>query len=86
VPFARVNPLDEVHLDPQVAHRGSVLEVDHPAAGRMRMPQPPARFTATPSSIRYLAPTLGQHTDEILAEFGHSASAIAALRAAGAVA
>jgi len=86
VPFAKVNSLDEVHLDPQVAHRGSVLEVDHPTAGRMRMPQPSARFAATPSSIRYLAPTLGQHTDEILTELGRSVSTIAELRAAGAVA
>jgi crotonobetainyl-CoA:carnitine CoA-transferase CaiB-like acyl-CoA transferase len=86
VPFAKVNSLDEVHLDPQVAHRGSLVEVDHPSGGRMRMPQPCARFAATPSSIRYLAPTLGQHTDEILSELGRSVSAIAELRAAGAVA
>jgi crotonobetainyl-CoA:carnitine CoA-transferase CaiB-like acyl-CoA transferase len=52
----------------------------------MRMPQPAARFAATPSSIRYMAPTLGQHTDEILTELGRSVSAVAALRTAGAVA
>jgi len=86
VPFAKVNALDEVHLDPQIVHRGSILEADHPIAGRLRMPRPVARFTATPSSIRYLAPTLGQHTDEILAECGHSPAAIAALRTAGTVA
>ena len=86
VPFAKINMLDEVHEDPQIVHRGSVIEMTHPTAGRMRMPQPSARFSSTPSSIRYLAPNLGQHTDEVLTELGHSKEAIAALRAAGTVA
>jgi formyl-CoA transferase/CoA:oxalate CoA-transferase len=78
--------VDQVHEDPQIVHRGSLLEMTHPIAGRMRMPQPSAQFTATPSSIRYLAPTLGQHTDDVLRELGHSEDAIAALRDAGTVA
>jgi crotonobetainyl-CoA:carnitine CoA-transferase CaiB-like acyl-CoA transferase len=86
VPFAKINMVDQVHEDPQIVHRGSLLEMTHPIAGRMRMPQPSARFTTTPSSIRYLAPTLGQHTDDVLRELGHSEDAIAALRDAGTVA
>ncbi len=86
VPFAKVNRVDEVHTDPQIVKRGSVAEFDDAAYGHIRMPQPVARFAATPASIRFMAPEMGQHTDEVLAEIGESPAAIAALRAAGAVA
>ncbi len=81
VPYAKVNSLDEVHNDPQICHRGSLAEVQHPQAGAMRMPTPPARFRSTPSNIRYLAPMLGQHTDEILTELGRTKEQIAAYHA-----
>lgn len=85
VPYARVNALSEVHKDPQVRHRESLAEVDHPFGGPMRMPKPPARFSGTPSSIRHLSPMLGQHSDEILSELGRTAEQIAAYHAAGIV-
>jgi crotonobetainyl-CoA:carnitine CoA-transferase CaiB-like acyl-CoA transferase len=85
VPFAKINMLNEVHLDPQIVHRGSVVELEHPSVGRMRMPRPTAQFSATPSEIRYLAPTYGQHSDEVLTELGRDEATIAAMRAAGAV-
>lgn len=85
VPYAKINQLDEVHNDPQILHRGSIVEVDHPFAGTMRMPTPPARFQSTPSNIRFLAPMLGQHTDEVLTEIGHTPDKIAAYHAAGIV-
>jgi crotonobetainyl-CoA:carnitine CoA-transferase CaiB-like acyl-CoA transferase len=57
----------------------------HPLAGRLRQPRHPARFGGTPSAIGGPAPTLGQHTDEILEELGLG-PAIEALRASGSVA
>ena len=45
---------------------------------------PPAKYAATPSSLRRHAPLLGEQTDEILAELGRTPGEIAALRAAGA--
>ena len=86
VPFAKINMVDEVYRDPQIAHRGSVVEVEHPTAGPMRMPVPVARFGATPSEIRFMAPTFGEHTDEILIEIGRDKAAIKALREQDAVA
>ncbi len=75
----------EHHLDPQVVALGVLEDSLHPAAGRLRQPRPPARFAATPAKTGAPAPTIGQHTDEILAELGMREQ-IAALRAAGSVA
>jgi crotonobetainyl-CoA:carnitine CoA-transferase CaiB-like acyl-CoA transferase len=75
----------ELHLDPQVVALGLLEDSVHPAAGRLRQPRPAARFAATPAQTGAPAPTIGQHTDEILAELG-MADRIAALRATGAVA
>lgn len=86
VPFAKINMVDEVYRDPQIVHRGSIVEMEHPTVGPMRMPVPVARFSATPSEIRFLAPNFGQHTDEILSELGHSNDSIATLREQNAVA
>ena len=86
VPHARVLKREEVPDDAQVKHLGLLVETNHPKAGRMREPKPVANFSMTPSTLRRPAPTLGEHTDEILRELGKSPTDIAALRAAGAVA
>lgn len=83
VPCALVNSLDEVHLDPQVVHNGTLVEHERPWLGRVREPRPAARFSATPTSLGRHAPKLDEHTDEVLAELGHSPADIDALRAAG---
>jgi crotonobetainyl-CoA:carnitine CoA-transferase CaiB-like acyl-CoA transferase len=54
-------------------------------AGRLPQPRPPVRFERTPARIGAPAPTIGQHTDEILAEIGLGGE-IARLREAGVVA
>ncbi|MFP5461584.1 MAG: CaiB/BaiF CoA transferase family protein [Gammaproteobacteria bacterium] len=71
---------------PQTAALGFYQPVDYPG-----LPKPapisavPLRMTVTQGGIRHRAPTLGEHTDEILAELGYDAAAIAALRQAKAV-
>ena len=84
VPCAPVLSRDEIHLHPQVRANGILVESEHPVAGAMRQPRPPEEMDDTPSAIRRPAPLLGQHSEEVLAEFGFDPDAIAALRARGA--
>jgi crotonobetainyl-CoA:carnitine CoA-transferase CaiB-like acyl-CoA transferase len=83
VPFARINALNEVANDPQIVHRKSLIKVKHPQGGPMQMPEPPARFEKTPSSLRHHAPMLGQHSEEILTELGRTPKDIKALSELG---
>ncbi len=85
VPCAVVNPLDRVHLDPQVQHNGILVEHQRPWLGTVREPRPPARYSATPTSLGRHAPKLDEHTDEVLGELGRSADTIADLRSRGVI-
>jgi crotonobetainyl-CoA:carnitine CoA-transferase CaiB-like acyl-CoA transferase len=58
-------------------------EAEHPQAGRYKVIPPPARFSATPPSVRRPAPQVGQHTMEVLSEAGLTDAQIAKLAEAG---
>lgn len=68
--------------DPHVAARGLLQPVDYPG---LPAPAPlmrtPVELSETPGAIRRRAPTLGEHTDEIMESLGYSPDAVAALRA-----
>ncbi len=85
VPNVAAVALADVPTSPQVVANGSFVETQHPVAGRLRQPAPPARFTATPAVAAGPAPGYGEHTDEVLDELGYDAAAIAALRSEGVV-
>ena len=57
------------------------VEQDHPAWGVIRQVGIPLELSVSPAGIRTPPPTLGQDTDEILAELGYDPSRIAELRA-----
>ena len=87
VPCAPVNTIDQVFADPQVEARGMQIRMPHPLAGEeVRLIGSPIGLSRTPVSYRRAPPTLGQHTDEVLAEvLGLSESERAALRDEGVI-
>jgi crotonobetainyl-CoA:carnitine CoA-transferase CaiB-like acyl-CoA transferase len=85
VPAGPVNTVPAALEQPQVAAREMVVALEHPVAGMLKMLGTPLKLSAQPASIRRPPPTLGQHTDEILAEAGYPAGRIAELRQAGVI-
>ena len=81
VPFAKINPRDDVIDDPQVQAMAALWEFEHPIAGAMRQARPPAQFGETPAEIFRCSPELGEHTREVLGEAGYTAAEITDLRA-----
>ncbi len=76
VPAGPVLSIGEMLNDPQVLARNMVVEVEHSRLGKMKTLGPPVKFSTTPSSVRHGAPQLGQHTREVLKEYGYSESEV----------
>jgi crotonobetainyl-CoA:carnitine CoA-transferase CaiB-like acyl-CoA transferase len=86
LPAGPINDIGQVFEDPQVRHREMVVDVEHPTAGRIRLPGVPVKFAGTPARVQGPPPNLGQHTDEILRDvLEMSAAAIRELRDSGAL-
>ena len=70
MPCSPVNSIDQVFADPQVQARGMRIDVPHAtaAAGTVPLIANPIQMSRTPPTYRHSPPTLGQHTDEVLAE------------------
>ena len=76
----------QVAADPQVLASGAIIQVEDGHGGTFPSPNSPARFPGADATVRPRSPTLGEHTREVLAEVGYSASEIEAMFAAEAVA
>ncbi len=85
VPAGPIYTVDEMFEDPQVRHLGIAQPVTHHARGETRVIGQPLTLSRTPASIDTAAPDAGEHSDEVLHEYGYADEEIAALRAAGAV-
>lgn len=79
--FAPVLDMSEAPRHAHMAARGTFVEVDG-----VVQPGPAPRFSATPGAVQRGPSDPGQHTDEVLGDWGFSASELAALRSSGAIA
>lgn len=79
VPATRIYAIDELPTHPHLKATDFFEEAEHPTEGPIRQMRPPTRFSETPATIRAQAPTLGQHTAEVLREAGLAEADIAAV-------
>jgi crotonobetainyl-CoA:carnitine CoA-transferase CaiB-like acyl-CoA transferase len=68
VPFAPVSTMGDLLSSEHLKARGFFVEIAHPVAGTQTYPGAPLKYHRTPWEIRMPAPTLGQHTAEVLGE------------------
>jgi crotonobetainyl-CoA:carnitine CoA-transferase CaiB-like acyl-CoA transferase len=88
VPCGPINTIGEAFEDPQVRHLGMTRTAPHPKLGHVRLIRSPINLSAVPhpETFHHAAPDTGQHTEEILREFGYDDAHLQQLRAAGVIA
>jgi CoA:oxalate CoA-transferase len=66
LPYSPIQNVDQVVHDPNLRHRGMIAQVDQPGMGPVEIVGSPFHLSETPGTVRTPAPTLGQHTEEVL--------------------
>jgi crotonobetainyl-CoA:carnitine CoA-transferase CaiB-like acyl-CoA transferase len=85
VPCGPIYDIGQMFSDPQVKHLGMAKESARADGSKLGLVGQPFTLSRTPSSIAVRPPELGEHTDEILQEFGFSDDEIRSLHEAKAV-
>jgi crotonobetainyl-CoA:carnitine CoA-transferase CaiB-like acyl-CoA transferase len=81
VPCGPINKMDEVFADPQVQHLGMAAAVQHGTLGKIEVVNQAVKLSRTPSRMVHPTPEKGEHTEEVLKEYGYDDKAIAGFRA-----
>jgi formyl-CoA transferase len=80
IPCGPILSMKEIAADEGLRATGTVVEVDHPKRGKYLSVGNPIKMSDSPTEVTR-SPLLGEHTDEVLAQLGYGADAVAALRA-----
>ncbi len=81
VPCGPIYSIDQVFADEQVKHLGMAEDVPNEENRHIRLVAQPVKLSRTPSKMAARPPEFGEHTEEILAEFGFASDEIKDLRA-----
>ncbi len=84
IPCGPILSMKEIAHEPSLRETGTIVEVDHPVRGKYLTVGNPIKLSDSPTEVTR-SPLLGEHTDEVLAEFGFSEAEIAELKAEKAV-
>jgi len=85
VPSTPLNTVEDIVNDPHIEATDMITEMDHPELGTFRAPGNPVNFGTLETDTSQAPPTLGEHTDDVLAELGYSDEEIARFRRDGVV-
>ena len=85
VPAGPVLDIAQMHADPQALAREMIVETSHPIAGKVKAIGLPIKFSDTPGGVHRAAPVFGQHTQEVLREYGFSDREIEQMAAQGVI-
>ena len=80
IPSGPVNDLAQTFADPQVKHLGVAAKVTHPGVGEIEIIRNATHLDGVSDEIRRPSPDPGEHTDEVLSEFGLSSDQVKSLR------
>jgi len=85
IPFASLQNLVEVTSDPQARANGMFVSYEHPTYGRIEGVANPVNLSKTPATVRMPAPELGEHTEQVLVEFGYTRDDVALFKQQGVI-
>ena len=75
-----VKNIEEAFEDPQLNARQMIVDQEHPKLGTLKNIAPAIKYSRTPLGIRSLAPSIGEHTYEVLEGLGYSKEEIKSLK------
>lgn len=82
IPYGPVNDVTDIYADPHVRARGMLVDVEQPGLERkVTIAGTPIHMLRTPGAVKRRSPLLGEHTEEVLAQFGFSSAEIQTLKA-----
>lgn len=85
IPAGPVLDVLQMQADPQTLAREMVVEAEHSALGAVKTLGTPVKFSGTPGGVRRGAPRFGEHTREVLREYGFADSEIERMAREGAI-